>query len=88
MRWRKADAHLWLSDAGWLIEHCGHPTANNPYLLVTPEGRKVLQPNGRAWRLLSAAKEQAEEMQEVRRLEQVKAKYGLSVVVAPSKSEE
>jgi hypothetical protein len=35
--------------SGWWIEHCGHPTANWPYALYSPEGRLQLAPNGRAW---------------------------------------
>lgn len=27
---------------GWKIEHCGHPTANWPYLLIDPAGRWIL----------------------------------------------
>lgn len=27
---------------GWQIQHCGHPTANWPYLLLDPSGEMVL----------------------------------------------
>lgn len=27
---------------GWTISHCGHPTANWPYILEDPEGRVLL----------------------------------------------
>jgi hypothetical protein len=27
---------------GWKIQHCGHPTALWPYLLIDPKGRAVL----------------------------------------------
>jgi hypothetical protein len=35
--------------AGYLIEHCGHPTALWPYALYGPDGAMILAPNGRAW---------------------------------------
>ena len=41
--------------SGWVIQHCGHPTANYPYALYNPEGFMVLAPNGRAWRNLVIA---------------------------------
>lgn len=52
--------------AGWSIQHCGHPTANWPYLLVDPNGEWVLMgaqgvyrnPDyGRAWRTVEQAVE-------------------------------
>jgi hypothetical protein len=42
------------------VSHCGHPTANYPYLVVTRDGRYVLAPNGRAFRLLKDAMAAAE----------------------------
>lgn len=33
----KCSTH-WRHDSGWEVQHCGHPTANWPYLLVDPEG--------------------------------------------------
>lgn len=44
------------SDCGWIIQHCGHPTANYPYMLYTPDGRPQLAANGRAHQNLAAAK--------------------------------
>ena len=35
--------------AGYVIAHCGHPTANYPYALYGPDGDMILAPNGRAW---------------------------------------
>ncbi len=32
----------YLHGAGWRIEHCGHPTALWPYLLIDPDGGIVL----------------------------------------------
>jgi len=26
------------SSSGWIVQHCGHPTANFPYYVITPEG--------------------------------------------------
>lgn len=49
-------------DTGWCVSHCGHPTANFPYLIFTPTGRRILAPNGRAWRLLKDAKKRVEEL--------------------------
>lgn len=33
---------------GWIIEHCGHPTANFPYMLYDPDGKPHFAVNGRA----------------------------------------
>ncbi len=50
--------------AGWRIEHCGHPTALWPYLLLDPAGEIVLMgaagpmknpTYGTAWRTLRQA---------------------------------
>jgi len=46
--------------SGWTVEHCGHPTANYPYLIYTPAGERILAPNGRAWRNLALAKQYTE----------------------------
>lgn len=52
--------------AGWRIEHCGHPTALWPYLLIDPEGDIVLMgaagpmrnpTYGTAWRTIQQAKD-------------------------------
>lgn len=50
---------------GWTLEHCGHPTANHPYLLRDSRGRIVLTGAkyskradfGRAWDSLRHAAE-------------------------------
>src|SRR5215469_2795866 len=41
---------------GWRLQHCGHPTANYPWLLTDPTGRVILTgaingktQQGRAW---------------------------------------
>lgn len=47
---------------GWIIEHCGHPTANYPYMLYDPDGNPHLAPNGRAHKTLAAAKQFQEEL--------------------------
>ena len=36
--------------SGWRIEHCGHPTALWPYLLLDPAGEIVLIGAGGPWR--------------------------------------
>jgi len=38
--WGKCSAR-WEHVRGWLLEHCGHPTAHWPWLLVAPDGRIV-----------------------------------------------
>ena len=48
---------------GWLIQHCGHPTALWPYALYDPEGQMILtgaafgypRDHGRAWPSIAAA---------------------------------
>lgn len=42
---------------GWIIQHCGHPTANYPYMLYDPDGHRHLAANGRGHQTLAAAKE-------------------------------
>lgn len=43
--------------SGWQIEHCGHPTANWPYTLTSPDGwHLIVGPNGRGFPNLAAAK--------------------------------
>jgi hypothetical protein len=42
----------WAHRTGWELHHCGHPTANYPWLMIDPDGRTVqtgvLGPAGRA----------------------------------------
>lgn len=43
--------------SGWIIEHCGHPTALWPYYITDPDGRPHIDPvTGRAFRNLASAK--------------------------------
>lgn len=42
---------------GWHLQHCGHPTANFPYMLYTPEGAAVTAPNGRGFQNVNSAVE-------------------------------
>lgn len=51
----------WVHRAGWRLEHCGHPTALTPWLLLSPTGERILtgilsaEPNvgyGTAWKNL------------------------------------
>ena len=45
-------------DTGWFIQHCGHPTANYPYLIYDPSGKRFLDPQTkRAFRHLRVAKD-------------------------------
>lgn len=32
--------------SGWEVRHCGHPTANYPFLIVSPCGRSIVSFNG------------------------------------------
>lgn len=44
--------------SGWQVRHCGHPTANFPYLIVTSDGEQLVNPvNGRGFQRLELAKE-------------------------------
>jgi hypothetical protein len=45
---------------GCIVEHCGHPTANWPYAINTPDGRMIVAPNGRGFRTLKLAMEATE----------------------------
>lgn len=46
----------WVHDAsGWHVEHCGHPTANWPYVVLDAEGRLRAASNGRCHRTLRDA---------------------------------
>jgi hypothetical protein len=38
--WSKVHAR-WKHTSGWLLAHCGHPTANHPWALVRPDGHMV-----------------------------------------------
>lgn len=54
----------WRHDtSGWLVRHCGHPTANWPYYATDPddpEERVVVTHNGKGWRRLAEAMETVE----------------------------
>jgi hypothetical protein len=62
--WRRVDDGTRKTSAryqhprGYLIEHCGHPTALWPYALYGPDGHLILAPNGRGWqKVIDAALE-------------------------------
>lgn len=38
--WRSS--WVYVSSEGWELSHCGHPTALWPYLLISPNGTRVL----------------------------------------------
>jgi hypothetical protein len=38
--WSKLRAR-WEGPDGWRLEHCGHPTANTPWVLIAPDGRWI-----------------------------------------------
>lgn len=56
-------AGVWLHvPSGWEIHHCGYPTANFPYYIVTAAGEKILNPlNGKGFQRLSLARQYVEE---------------------------
>jgi len=54
--------YVWLHRLGWILQHCGHPTANYPWELRDPSGHVVLTGaaagdpmTGRAWPTLASA---------------------------------
>lgn len=47
---------------GWTVHHCGHPTANFPYYLLTPSGSRLLAPNGRGFQTLALAQDHVERL--------------------------
>lgn len=50
----------WTHDSGWRVTHCGHPTANYPFLAWSPQGMRMLHPSGRAFARLRDAQAAAE----------------------------
>lgn len=51
---------IFVHESGWKVIHCGHPTANFPYYLESPEGFSMVAINGRGFRHLIDAKGAAE----------------------------
>jgi hypothetical protein len=53
--WRRVDdsprktSATYRHPSGYVIEHCGHPTALWPYALYGPGGELIVAPNGMAW---------------------------------------
>ena len=47
----------WIHDSGWIVFHCGHPTANWPYAAYDPEhpGTITADLSGRGFRNLARA---------------------------------
>jgi hypothetical protein len=48
----------WRHASGWIVRHCGHPTANWPYFLEDPNapGYTIVSFNGYGFQNLAAAK--------------------------------
>lgn len=44
-------------EAGWHLDHCGHPTANYPYSLYDPTGKWTPAPNGKNFQNVQKAVE-------------------------------
>lgn len=56
--WQKFDEHHWVNQEGWEIEHCGHPTANWPYIARGPwEDEILLAPSGLGFQRLRQAQD-------------------------------
>jgi hypothetical protein len=67
--WQRVDRNpgklgaRWRHVSGWTLSHCGHPTANFPWDLRDPQGKRVLSgvlysgnpEHGYAWRTLAKA---------------------------------
>ena len=53
---------IWRHASGWLVRHCGHPTALWPYHGTSPSGEMLLAPNGHGFRRLALAQEAVEEL--------------------------
>lgn len=58
--WIQVNHLVWEHWSGWTVRHCGHPTANWPYVAVAPEGRQVVAPSGRGFQTRNLAQEAAE----------------------------
>jgi hypothetical protein len=51
----------WRHRSGWLVRHCGHPTALWPYYLIAPDGTELVEVDGhRTWSTLAQAKKAVE----------------------------
>jgi hypothetical protein len=57
------------TSSGWAVHHCGHPTANFPYYILTPDGERIVAPNGRGFQRLQLAKEHVEQATRAQRRE-------------------
>ena len=46
----------WRHRSGWIVQHCGHPTANWPYYAISPRGDSpIVGPSGRGFLKLQHA---------------------------------
>jgi hypothetical protein len=45
---------------GWIVQHCGHPTALWPYLGWSPSGEMIVGENGKGFRTLALAQAEVE----------------------------
>ena len=59
-RLRGGCAGVWQHTSGWLVRHCGHPTALWPYYGISPSGEMFLAPNGHGFRRLALAQKAVE----------------------------
>jgi hypothetical protein len=58
---------LWeLTGTRYTVQHCGHPTALWPYTIHTPDGWMIVAPNGKGFRHLKDAQEEAERLADKR----------------------
>jgi hypothetical protein len=65
-RWKRVRGGcggLWeLTGTYYSVHHCGHPTAIWPYTVQAPDGRMIIAPNGKGFRHLKDAQEEAERL--------------------------
>jgi hypothetical protein len=54
----RLDKHV----SGWLVRHCGHPTAHWPWTAESPTGERACAAHGHGWRTLAEAHEHVEDL--------------------------
>ena len=57
---RRSLAGIWRHTSGFEVRHCGHPTANWPYYVLSTAGEMFVHPCGYAFRLLAEAQDAVE----------------------------
>ena len=55
--------HIWQHHSGWVVKHCGHPTANRPWTARGPLGEPLIlegEDQARCYAHLAACQEMVE----------------------------